>query len=59
VADWFDCTTGDIKKWNKLKSNQIQKGKKLKLYVSANKTGYYKRINKMKSNEKKKLKRKD
>lgn len=59
LADWFDCSTTDIKKWNKLKSNNIQKGKKLKLYVAANKTGYYKRINKMQTNQKKKLKRKD
>lgn len=59
IADWFDCNNADIKKWNKLKSNKVQKGKKLTLYVAANKTGYYKRINKMSNKEKKKLKRKD
>ena len=59
IADWFDCTNSDIKHWNKLKSNNVQKGKKLTIFVAANKTGYYKRINKMPTKQKKKLKRKD
>ncbi len=59
IADWFDCSNADIKHWNKLKSNNVQKGKKLTIYVVANKTGYYKRINKMTTKLKKKLKRKD
>jgi membrane-bound lytic murein transglycosylase D len=59
IADWFDCSNSDIKHWNKLKSNKVQKGKKLTIYVAANKTGYYKRINKMPTKQKKKLKRKD
>lgn len=59
IADWFDCSTSDIKKWNKLKSNNIQKGKKLTLFVDGSKSGYYKRINKMPTKQKKKLKRKD
>lgn len=59
IADWFDCSNNDIKHWNKLKSNKVQKGKKLNIFVAANKTGYYKRINKMTTKLKKKLKRKD
>ncbi|MCF8424944.1 MAG: LysM peptidoglycan-binding domain-containing protein [Bacteroidia bacterium] len=59
IADWFDCSNADIKKWNKLKSNKVQKGKKLTIFVVANKTGYYKRINKMTTKQKKKLKKKD
>lgn len=59
IADWFDCSNSDIKHWNKLRSNKVQKGKKLTIYVAANKTGYYKRINKMPTKQKKKLKRKD
>jgi membrane-bound lytic murein transglycosylase D len=59
IADWFDCSNNDIKHWNKLKSNKVQKGKKLNIFVAANKTGYYKRINKMATKLKKKLKRKD
>jgi hypothetical protein len=37
----------------------VQKGKRLTLFVAANKTGYYKRINKLPAKQKKKLKRKD
>ena len=59
IADWFDCSNADIKQWNKLKSNKVQTGKKLTIFVRANKTGYYKRINKMSTKLKKKLKRKD
>jgi len=59
ISDWFDCSNADIKKWNKLKGNQVQKGKKLTIFVAANKTGYYKRINKMPTKLKKKLKKKD
>jgi LysM repeat protein len=59
IADLFDCSVQDVKKWNKLKSNNVQRGKKLTLYVAANKTGYYKRINKLPAKQKKRLKRKD
>ena len=59
IADWFDCSNADIKHWNKLNSNNVQKGKKLTIFVAANKTGYSKRINKMTTKLKKKLKRKD
>ncbi|MFZ4798068.1 MAG: LysM peptidoglycan-binding domain-containing protein [Bacteroidia bacterium] len=59
IADWFDCSNSEIKQWNKLKGNNVQKGKKLTIFVAANKTGYYKRINKMTTKLKKKLKRKD
>jgi membrane-bound lytic murein transglycosylase D len=59
IADWFDCSIIDIKKWNKIKSNKIQQGKKLTVFVDGSKSGYYKRINKMPTNQKKKLKQKD
>ena len=59
IADLFDCSVQDVKKWNKLKSNNVQRGKKLTLFVAANKTGYYKRINKLPAKQKKRLKRKD
>ncbi|MES2780669.1 MAG: transglycosylase SLT domain-containing protein [Bacteroidota bacterium] len=59
IADWFDTTPDDIKEWNALKGTIVPKGKKLKLFVDAKKTGYYKRINTMNASQKKKLKRKD
>jgi membrane-bound lytic murein transglycosylase D len=59
IADWFDVSAADIKSWNKLRKQQVNKGKKLTIWVKASKTGYYKRINSMSLKQKKKLKRKD
>lgn len=59
IADWFDTTPAEVKKWNKLKGSVVAKGRKLTLFVDASKTGYYKRVNKMTTAQKKKLKRKD
>jgi membrane-bound lytic murein transglycosylase D len=59
IADLFDTTPAEVKKWNKLKGTVVPKGRKLSLFVDASKTGYYKRINKMTPAQKKKLKKKD
>lgn len=59
IADWFDVTETDVKKWNDLKGNKLAKGKKLQLFVDKTKTGYYKRINTMSPAQKKKLRQKD
>jgi membrane-bound lytic murein transglycosylase D len=59
IADWFDVSTADLSKWNKIKRNKIKAGQKLAIFVPASKTGYYNRINKMTAAQKKKLKRKD
>lgn len=59
VADWFDVTPKEIKSWNKLKSDKLQRGKKLTIWVKSSKTGYYKRINSMNATQKRKLKKKD
>jgi len=34
IADKYNCTTGDIKRWNKLKSTKLYKGQRLAVYVS-------------------------
>lgn len=59
VADWFDVTPKEIKSWNKLKSDKLQRGQKLVIWVQSSKTGYYNRINGMSPTQKKKLARKD
>lgn len=59
IADWFDVSSADLSKWNKIKKNKIKAGQKLAIFVPASKTGYYNRINKMTAAQKKKLKRKD
>lgn len=33
IADDFDCTVAEIKKWNKLRSSKIKPGRKLKIYT--------------------------
>lgn len=59
IADWFDVTEAEVKKWNNLKGTNVPKGKKLQLFVDKTKTGYYKRINSMSAAQKKKLRKKD
>jgi membrane-bound lytic murein transglycosylase D len=33
IADKYDCTIGDIKRWNKMKSTRVQKGQRLLVYT--------------------------
>ncbi len=35
IARKYDCTTSEIKKWNKLKKSSVYKGQALKIYVQA------------------------
>jgi membrane-bound lytic murein transglycosylase D len=61
IADWFDVSVGDLKAWNpkQTRRGKVKRGLVLKIYVQANKTGYYRRINSMSMTQKKRLKRKD
>lgn len=59
IADWFDCSTDELKSWNKLKGAKLNRGQRLTIWVPKNKTGYYRRINKMSVSAKKKLRKKD
>lgn len=59
IADWFDTTIPEIKKQNKLKSNQVKVGQVLSIQVPAGKKGYYQKINKMTTAQKNKLGKKD
>jgi membrane-bound lytic murein transglycosylase D len=34
IADKYDCTVGDIKRWNKFKGTKLYKGQRLTVYVS-------------------------
>lgn len=43
IASRYDCTISEIKKWNKLKSNTIRPGQKLKIYVPKSQLSKYKR----------------
>jgi len=43
IANKYDCTITEIKKWNKLKSNTIRPGQKLKIYVPKAQLSKYKK----------------
>lgn len=55
LADWFDVSISDIKRWNRLRSNTLALGRKLVLYVPAENYAYYKKINTMTVAQKRKL----
>jgi len=56
IANWFDVGISSLRSWNKLRSNLIQPGQKLTIYVPKSKSSYYKSINNMSFDEKQKLK---
>lgn len=55
VADIFDVSTSDVRRWNKLKRNQLMKGQRLTLYVLASQKKYYMSINNMTLLQKKRI----
>jgi LysM repeat protein len=55
VADLYDCNVSEVKKWNKLRSDRLNSGQKLKVYVPAARQSYYKKINSMSAAEKKRI----
>ena len=59
IADCFDVTVTDIKKWNKLSNNNLVKGKRLKIMIPANKFTKYNAVNTMNMAQKQKLRKKD
>ncbi|MFN4082423.1 MAG: LysM peptidoglycan-binding domain-containing protein [Bacteroidia bacterium] len=59
IADWFDTTQPEIKRLNKLKSNNVNLGQVLKIEVPSNKKAFYQRINSMTARQKKQLGKKD
>ena len=59
LSDLFDANLADVKRWNRLRSNTIVRGQRLKFLVPANKYGLYSSINRMSATQKQKLRRKD
>lgn len=55
VADLYDCNVSEVKKWNKMRSDRLNSGQKLKVYVPAARQSYYKKINSMSAAEKKRI----
>jgi membrane-bound lytic murein transglycosylase D len=57
IADWFDVSIADVRRWNKIRGNNIIAGRRIQLFVDAGKTGYYKRINTMSATQKQALRK--
>jgi membrane-bound lytic murein transglycosylase D len=54
IAEWYDCTINDIKKWNHIRSNNLPAGKTLTIYVSNVDYNTYKDVNSMSFTQKQK-----
>lgn len=59
VADIFDCTVANAKRWNSLTSNYIAPGRKMKFYVNASRISYYKNMNALSLTQKRNIAAKD
>jgi membrane-bound lytic murein transglycosylase D len=55
IADLFDCTPGDLKRWNKMKRNYLVAGQTLIFYVPLNKKSKYQKMNTLTAKQKKVL----
>ena len=59
IADYYDCTVSDIKRWNGLRSDKINVGQRLKIVVRSSQLDYYSKINGMSASQKAKVAAKD
>lgn len=55
IAEWFDCSTIDLRGWNNIKGNLINVGQKLNVYVNASSADKYSKIDGMTFEEKQKI----
>jgi membrane-bound lytic murein transglycosylase D len=59
LADVFDCSTNQLRAWNRISGNNIIAGKTLKFHVSSSRRTYYNSINSMSHAQKKNLAARD
>jgi len=59
IADLYDCTVSQIKRWNNLRGDFIRVNQRLVIKKPASKKAYYQRINKMTKTQKNSLIRRD
>lgn len=45
IADWYDCNSSDLKRWNNLKGDILRQGDKLIVYIKQSQIAKYKSIN--------------
>ncbi|MFZ9754829.1 MAG: transglycosylase SLT domain-containing protein [Bacteroidia bacterium] len=59
LADVFDCSSNQLRAWNRISGNSIVAGKTLKFHVPASRRTYYNSINSMSHAQKKNLAARD
>jgi len=59
IADMYDVGVSSVKRWNGLRSDRINAGQRLKIFVPASKYSYYKSINSMTAAQKRQVVNKD
>ncbi|MEA2043654.1 MAG: transglycosylase SLT domain-containing protein [Bacteroidota bacterium] len=53
IADWYGVNVSDLRHWNGIRSNRLQIGQKIAVWVPKNKASKYKGINNMSSAQRK------
>ncbi len=59
LADCFEASVRDVKRWNRIRGNTIRKGQRMKFLVPANRYKKYSSINRMSASQKQRLRRRD
>jgi membrane-bound lytic murein transglycosylase D len=52
IAEWFDCSASDLRRWNNMRGSMISPGEQLKAVVPTDKADIYKQINDLNFREK-------
>ncbi|MCF6365084.1 MAG: transglycosylase SLT domain-containing protein [Bacteroidales bacterium] len=47
IAEWYDVSSRDLQYWNGIKSNKLQIGQKIEVWVNASKFSHYQKVNSM------------
>lgn len=58
IAEWYDCSAGEIRRWNRLRGSRIHVGDRMKIRVPSAKANDYKKINRLSFAQKQQLTRK-
>ena len=57
IAEWYECSMSDLRRWNNVWGSRITVGQVLNVYVASEKAERYARINEMSFDQKQKLTR--
>jgi membrane-bound lytic murein transglycosylase D len=54
IAEWYDISANDLQYWNGIKSNKLQIGQKIEIWVNESKYEHYKNVDTMSNTQKEK-----